>query len=140
MLNYCIKNIFLKTKKRAKLRPNPKKELNYDPKNQKWKNFEEFFDPIVYHVFFWKNFSQNMKHKYVFQMKLEIWYIKRFFRKKARKKFHSISFQTLKSCAKNSAKTWNANTFFRWKVKSDTLIDYSKKKRARFFIPFHSKR
>ena len=49
--------------------------------------------------------------------------------------FHSISFQTLKTCAKNSAKTWNANTFFRWNSKSDTLFIFSKKKRARFFIP-----
>jgi len=87
-----------------------------------------------------EKFSQNMKRKYVFQMKSKIWYINWLFQKKARKIFHSILFQTPKPCAKNSAKTWNANTFFRWKVKSDTLIDYSKKKRARFFIPFHSKR
>ena len=88
---------------------------------------------------FWKKFSQNMKRNRLFQMKSKIWYIKRFFRKKPRKNFHSISFQTLKTCAKNSAKTWNVIAFFRWKVKSDTLSDFSKKMRARFFIPFYSK-
>ena len=38
-------------------------------------------------------------------------------------------------CAKNSAKTWNVKTFFRWNSKSDTLSTFSEKKRARFFIP-----
>ena len=84
---------------------------------------------------FWKKFSQNMKRNRVFQMKSKIWYIIHFFWKKARKIFHSILFQTLKTCAKNSAKTWNINRFFRWNSKSDTLSTFSEKKRARFFIP-----
>ena len=105
-----------------------------------FQNFKKFILKFFIVTFFprifsKKKFSQNMKRKYVFQMKHKIWYVIHFFLKKARKKFHSISFQTPKPCAKNSAKTWNAKTFFRWKVKSDTLSDYSKKKRARFFIP-----
>ena len=82
-----------------------------------------------------KKFSQNMKRNRLFQMKPKIWYIIYFFLKKTRKKFHSILFQTPKPCAKNSAKTWNVKTFFRWKSKSDTLSTFFKKKRARFFIP-----
>ena len=86
-----------------------------------------------------EKFSQNMKRKYVFQMKSKIWYINRLFQKKARKIFHSKIIPNSKPCAKNSAKTWNVIAFFRWKPKSDTLFIFPKKKRARFFIPFYSK-
>ena len=67
-----------------------------------------------------EKFSQNMKHKPLFQMKLKIRYTIHFFRKKARKIFHSKIIPNPKPCAKNSAKTWNINRFFRFLFFYDT--------------------
>ena len=126
----------MKNKKRAKLRLWPKKKPNYELKFQKCKNFEEFFNPIAYHVFFLKKIQPKHETQSCFSDEKQNMIHYPLFLKKSAQDFSFHFIPNAKNLREKFSQNMKRKDVFQKKLKIRYIIHFFWKKARKIF---HSK-